>query len=600
MLLLARTARAFLRPATRLALRRPAPAWATTARAATIPELEQEISAQGSKVKALKTGDGDADTIKAEVAVLLKLKQDITALDPTHASAIVDKKKKKPPAKALEPKPARDPTMDQIVQLCRQRGFVFGSSEIYNGFNGFYDYGPMGCELKRNIKDLWWRDFVHGRDEIHGLDSSIICNPGVWRASGHVEGFSDPMCDDRETKKRYRADQLFWGEVLDADSGAALGAVTVMESEDIERDLAAAAPFKNFKRPIAYKSVAEATDAEMARVPPPGAPDRIGDLTPPRAFNLMFETKVGAAADAAATAYLRPETAQGIFVNFKNVAATARGFSIPGGVAQIGKAFRNEITPRNFVFRSREFEQMEIEYFCSDEGDAWKACHEEWVAACRAWLVERVGLREELLGEEVHDELAHYARACTDLTFRFPFGEQELQGIAARGCYDLTQHQEASGKSLEYVDQASGRKYLPQVIEPSIGVDRLFLAAICSAYCVDEVGGSERTLLKFAPALAPVKCAVLPLSKKDPALLAIARAIHDDLKRRYNVQWDAAGNIGRRYRRQDEIGTPLCVTVDFESIEDGCVTVRDRDSTDQIRVTVEDVAAHVVGVIEGL
>ncbi|CAH0368876.1 unnamed protein product, partial [Pelagomonas calceolata] len=385
-------------------------------------------------------------------------------------------------------------------------------------------------------------------------------------------------------------------------AGDVVGAVTVLESEDVERDLAKAARklCKAARRPVAFRSVAECSEAEMARVPPPGAPDRPGGLTPPRAFNLMFETRVGAAADAAAAAYLRPETAQGIFVNFKNVAATARGFGVPGGVAQIGKAFRNEITPRNFVFRSREFEQMEIEYFCSDEGDAWRACHAEWVAACRAWLVDRAGLRAELLGEDVHEDLAHYARACTDITFRFPFGEQELQGIAARGCYDLTQHQEASGKSLEYVDQASGRKYVPQVVEPSIGVDRLFLAAICSAYAVDEVGGAERTLLKFSPLLAPVKAAVLPLSKKDPALLEIARRVHDDLKRRYNVQWDAAGNIGRRYRRQDEIGTPLCITVDFDSIEDGCVTVRDRDSTDQVRVKVEDVAAHVVHVIEGL
>ena len=494
------------------------------------------------------------------------------------------------------------PSMDQVVQLCRQRGFVFGSSEIYNGFNGFYDYGPLGCELKKNIKDLWWRDFVHGREDVHGLDSSIIASPAVWRASGHVDGFSDPMCDDKETKKRYRADQLFVGDVVDDATGDVVGAVTVLESEDVERDLARAAKklCKNLRRPVAYRSVAECSEAEMARVPPPGAPDRPGGLTPPRAFNLMFETRVGAAADAAAAAYLRPETAQGIFVNFKNVAATARGFGVPGGVAQIGKAFRNEITPRNFVFRSREFEQMEIEYFCSDEGDAWRACHAEWVAACRAWLVDRAGLRPELLGEDVHEDLAHYARACTDITFRFPFGEQELQGIAARGCYDLTQHQEASGKSLEYVDQASGRKYVPQVVEPSIGVDRLFLAAICSAYAVDEVGGAERTLLKFSPLLAPVKAAVLPLSKKDPALLEIARRVHDDLKRRYNVQWDAAGNIGRRYRRQDEIGTPLCITVDFDSIEDGCVTVRDRDSTDQVRVKVEDVAAHVVHVIEGL
>ena len=523
------------------------------------------------------------------------------------------------------------PSMDQVVQLCRQRGFVFGSSEIYNGFNGFYDYGPLGCELKKNIKDLWWRDFVHGREDVHGLDSSIIASPAVWRASGHVDGFSDPMCDDKETKKRYRADQLFVGDVVDDATGitprgsygvgggagggspgpprrpgrwprrrrrgrrhgARVGGRRAGPRQGGEEALQGRAAARRLPE---RRRVLRGRDA---RVPPPGAPDRPAAWRR-RGRSSPFETRVGAAADAAAAAYLRPETAQGIFVNFKNVAATARGFGVPGGVAQIGKAFRNEITPRNFVFRSREFEQMEIEYFCSDEGDAWRACHAEWVAACRAWLVDRAGLRAELLGEDVHEDLAHYARACTDITFRFPFGEQELQGIAARGCYDLTQHQEASGKSLEYVDQASGRKYVPQVVEPSIGVDRLFLAAICSAYAVDEVGGAERTLLKFSPLLAPVKAAVLPLSKKDPALLEIARRVHDDLKRRYNVQWDAAGNIGRRYRRQDEIGTPLCITVDFDSIEDGCVTVRDRDSTDQVRVKVEDVAAHVVHVIEGL
>ena len=497
------------------------------------------------------------------------------------------------------------PSMDQVVQLCRFFFFVLGSSEIYNGFNGFYDYGPLGSELKRNIKERWWRDMVRARDDVCGVDSSIIASPRIWEASGHVGGFSDPMVDDKTTKKRYRADQLFYAE-LACDDGSSLGCVTVFESEDTEgaadkagKKLAKKAG-KTLSRPLVLTCLEDASDEDRPRIPPPGAPDRPGDLTAPRDFNLMFSTQVGALEGSSSEAFLRPETAQGIFVNFKNVAATARGFGVPGGVAQIGKAFRNEITPRNFVFRSREFEQMEIEYFCSDEGDAWRACHAEWVAACRAWLVDRAGLRAELLGEDVHEDLAHYARACTDITFRFPFGEQELQGIAARGCYDLTQHQEASGKSLEYVDQASGRKYVPQVVEPSIGVDRLFLAAICSAYAVDEVGGAERTLLKFSPLLAPVKAAVLPLSKKDPALLEIARRVHDDLKRRYNVQWDAAGNIGRRYRRQDEIGTPLCITVDFDSIEDGCVTVRDRDSTDQVRVKVEDVAAHVVHVIEGL
>mmetsp|Transcript_21715 Transcript_21715/g.66824 ORF Transcript_21715/g.66824 Transcript_21715/m.66824 type:complete len:315 (-) Transcript_21715:79-1023(-) len=313
----------------------------------------------------------------------------------------------------------------------------------------------------------------------------------------------------------------------------------------------------------------------------------------------MFETRVGAAADDAATAYLRPETAQGIFVNFKNVAATQRGFRLPYGVAQIGKAFRNEITPRNFIFRSREFEQMEIEYFVDGTGDAWRAAHAAWLVDCRSWLIGACGLRPELLGEDVHDDLAHYARACTDITFKFPFGEQELQGVAARGCYDLAQHQAASGKSLELFDEARGVRELPQVVEPSIGVDRLFLAVLCSAYATDVVQGEPRTVLRFAPALAPVKCAVLPLSKKNPELLRAARGLYDELKRRYNVQWDAAGNIGRRYRRQDEIGTPLCVTVDFDTLEDGAVTVRDRDTTEQVRLPIGDVVAYVARAVEG-
>ena len=413
------------------------------------------------------------------------------------------------------------------------------------------------------------------------------------------------MCDDKETKKRCRADQLFVGDVVDDATGITprgsygvggaggrpaaatpgrwprrrrRGAVTVLESEGVAGPRQGGEEARKAARrpsPSERRRVLRGRDGARAAA---GRADRPGGLTPPRAFNLMFETRVGAGRRRGG-GLPAPGDGAGHLRELQERPRTARGFGVPGGVAQIGKAFRNEITPRNFVFRSREFEQMEIEYFCSDEGDAWRACHAEWVAACRAWLVDRAGLRAELLGEDVHEDLAHYARACTDITFRFPFGEQELQGIAARGCYDLTQHQEASGKSLEYVDQASGRKYVPQVVEPSIGVDRLFLAAICSAYAVDEVGGAERTLLKFSPLLAPVKAAVLPLSKKDPALLEIARRVHDDLKRRYNVQWDAAGNIGRRYRRQDEIGTPLCITVDFDSIEDAaspCATATRR------------------------
>ncbi|KAH8043414.1 hypothetical protein JL721_13150 [Aureococcus anophagefferens] len=438
------------------------------------------------------------------------------------------------------------PKMEEVVSLCKKRGFVFGSSEIYNGFNGFYDYGPLGSELKRNIKERWWRDMVRASDDVCGVDSSIIASPKIWEASGHVGGFSDPMVDDKTTKKRYRADQLFYAE-LACDDGSSLGCVTVFESEDTEGDAYRAG-----------KKLAKKAGKTLSRP----------------------LTSVGAAEDNSAAAYLRPETAQGIFVNFKNVASTARGFKLPYGIGQIGKAFRNEITPRNFIFRSREFEQMEIEYFLPPGDDAWRASHARWIDDCRAWLVEACGLREELLGFEVHDKLAHYALACTDITFRFPFGEQELQGIAARGSFDLKQHTDASGKSLEYFDDGTKEKYLPQVIEPSIGVDRLFLAVVCSAFEEDEV-------------------AILPLVKKDAGINDIAAALYGDLKKRCNCQLDAAGNIGRRYRRQDEIGTPLCVTVDFDSLDDGAVTVRDRDTTDQVRLKIEDVVPYVTKLVEG-
>ena len=496
------------------------------------------------------------------------------------------------------------PKMEEVVSLCKKRGFVFGSSEIYNGFNGFYDYGPLGSELKRNIKERWWRDMVRARDDVCGVDSSIIASPRIWEASGHVGGFSDPMVDDKTTKKRYRADQLFYAE-LACDDGSSLGCVTVFESEDTEGDAYRAGKKlakkagKTLSRPLVLTCLEDASDEDRPRIPPPDAPDRPGDLTAPRDFNLMFATKVGAAEDNSAAAFLRPETAQGIFVNFKNVASTARGFKLPYGIGQIGKAFRNEITPRNFIFRSREFEQMEIEYFLPPGDDAWRASHARWIDDCRAWLVEACGLREELLGFEVHDKLAHYALACTDITFKFPFGEQELQGIAARGSFDLQQHTDASGKSLEYFDDGTKEKYLPQVIEPSIGVDRLFLAVVCSAFEEDEVNGEKRSVLKFHPAMAPVKVAILPLVKKDAGINDIAAALYGDLKKRYNCQLDAAGNIGRRYRRQDEIGTPLCVTVDFDSLDDGAVTVRDRDTTDQVRLKIEDVVPYVTKLVEG-
>ncbi|KAJ1460088.1 glycyl-tRNA synthetase [Pelagophyceae sp. CCMP2097] len=510
-------------------------------------------------------------------------------------------------AKVEAPFVAKAVTMDDVVQLCKKRGFVFGSSEIYNGFNGFYDYGPLGVELKANIKERWWRDMVRGRDNVYGLDSSIIASPKIWEASGHVAGFSDPMVDDKTTKKRYRADQLFYADVI-MEGGASIGCVTVLESADTAGDALKQATALKRKlavqgeiAPLALLSVADVDTPEvLARIPPPDDASRAGDLTMPVAFNLMFKTSVGAKADSSADAFLRPETAQGIFVNFKNVAGTARA-KVPFGIAQIGKAFRNEITPRNFIFRSREFEQMEIEYFV-EPGEGWVSEHAAWVEACRSWLVESVGLRPEMLGFEVHDKLAHYARACTDVTFKFPFGDQELLGVAARGDFDLQQHQRASGKSLDYFDEASKAKFVPHVIEPSIGVDRLFLAVLCSAYDTDMQGGEERAVLRLSPAMAPVKCCVLPLLKKNDDIMAISRDIEKQLRRRFNVEFDVSGAIGRRYRRQDEIGTPFCVTVDFDTLEGpnkGTVTIRDRDTTEQRRIPIEDVYKTVAAAVDG-
>eukprot|EP00752_Nemacystus_decipiens_P008355 g7469.t1 len=495
-------------------------------------------------------------------------------------------------------------SMDELVGLCKRRGFVFPSSEIYNGYAGFFDYGPLGVELKKNIKDAWWRDVVQSRDDIVGLDSSIISNPKVWEASGHVAGFSDPMVDCKESRLRYRADQLFYGKV-ELEDGEVVGYVSVLESGTMQKEADAAADKMKRKaskqgtlKPVVLQDLSGISPEELALVPSPatGTP---GALTPPREFNLMFQTNVGAMADASSVAYMRPETAQGIFTNFKNVQQTART-KVPFGIAQVGKAFRNEITPRNFIFRSREFEQMEVEYFV-EEGDAWKQHHQDWLNFSWNWL-KSIGLREDLMGRDVHkdDGLAHYARACTDITFKFPFGESELQGVAARGCYDLTQHQESSGKSMEYFDERSKTKYVPHVIEPSLGVDRLFLAVMVSAYHEDEVGGEKRTLLRFHPRMAPIKVAVFPLVKNKPELMAKARGIYESIRLRHSAFWDVSGAIGRRYRRMDEAGTPFCVTVDFETLEgDGTVTVRDRDSTEQQRVHPDDLLAFLSKEING-
>ncbi len=497
--------------------------------------------------------------------------------------------------------------MATIEGLCKRRGFIYRSSEIYGGFNGFFDYGPLGVELKNNIKQAWWRDFVHRRDDMVGLDASLIMHPDVWRASGHVEGFSDPMVDCKESKLRFRADQIFFAEVKVGDQ--TIGYVSVLEDENMQseaenkaRDLKRKKAVQGELEPVVLKNYMDAKPDQYDLIPSP-ATGNTGTLTPPRDFNLMFQTYVGALRDETAVAYLRPETAQGIFVDFKNVVDTTR-VKVPFGIAQIGKAFRNEITPRNFIFRSREFEQMEIEYFISPYED-WQKLHREWIDAFKNWFVS-IGIPADRLGEDVHpkEKLAHYAKACTDITFHFPHGLQELQGIAVRGNFDLTQHQNASGKTLEYFDEARKEKYLPHVIEPSLGVDRAFLAVISAAYCEDEVpndkGEAEkRTLLKFSPRVAPFKAAVFPLVKNKPELMQKARSIFENLRRRWNVFFDASGAIGRRYRRQDEIGTPFGITIDFQTIEgDGTVTLRDRDTTKQVRMSEKELIEHLGNVID--
>lgn len=461
------------------------------------------------------------------------------------------------------------PSIETLASLCKRRGFIFQSSDIYDGLNGFWDYGPLGCELKRNIREAWWTNMVRGRDNIVGLDSSIIMHPRVWDASGHTTGFADPMVDCRACRKRFRADQFCEDQglkLLKTDTGYAL--------------------------PQGVKCTGCGST----------------DLTPPRAFNLMFKTHVGPVEEDATATYLRPETAQGIFAQFNNITAISR-LKIPFGIAQIGKAFRNEINPRNYTFRSREFEQMELEFFIKPGTD--EQWHTYWVKERMAWY-ESIGLPAESLKEHAYakDELAHYATACTDLMYDFPFGTQELEGIAARGNFDLSRHQEFSGKSMAYFEQESNEKYLPHVVEPSAGVDRIALALLCEAYTEewaptgDNAGepreaeqgvkppdGHElRTVLRFAPVMAPIKVAVFPLLKNKPELMAKARTIFEDLRRKWMCFWDVTGAIGRRYRRQDEIGTPYGVTVDFQTLEDNTVTLRDRDSMRQIRLPISRLA----------
>jgi glycyl-tRNA synthetase len=434
--------------------------------------------------------------------------------------------------------------MEKIVSLCKRRGFIFQSGEIYGGLNGAWDYGPLGVELKRNLKNYWWRVMVHERDDVVGMDGSILMNRAVWKASGHEDTFTDPMVDCRSCKARLRADQL-----------------------------------------IDKKGVKQCPNCGGK------------DLTAPRAFNLMFKTFVGATEDESSVTYLRPETAQSIFVQFKNVLEVSRK-KLPFGIAQIGKAFRNEINPRNFTFRSREFEQMELEYFCrAEEGMKWL---DYWLEE-RLKFYEKIGIpRDKLHAHEIPDEeRAFYSKGTYDIEFDFPFGRQELEGVAYRTDYDLQQHQKASGKSLEYFDEETKQRFIPHVVEPSAGVDRTVLALICEAYdedtAPDEKGKLEtRIVLRFHPRMAPIKCAVFPLLKNKEHLVAKAKEIADLLRPHMNVFYDESGAIGRRYRRQDEIGTPFAITVDFETLGEkdaalrNTVTLRDRDSMKQERVKISE------------
>lgn len=507
-------------------------------------------------------------------------------------------------------------SMDVITSLCKRRGFVYHSSEIYGCYNGFWDYGPLGCELKNNIKQAWWDWMVRRREDVVGLDATIIMHPAIWKASGHLDTFSDPMCTCKACKKLMRADQI----------------------EDILK--------------------------EQPKPPKPSNPEGTlmcpycgGELTEPKPFNLMFRTVVGPVDDANNVAYLRPETAQAIFADFLNVLSTSRQ-RVPFGIAQMGKSFRNEVTPRNYTFRSREFEQMELEYFirpdeaveliCGhvktmadnpslavpEKDWGWEVWHQYWVEQRKAWI-RRVGLPDSDFTEYIQkkDELAHYARACTDIEYLFPFGMQELEGIAARSDHDLSQHQKHSGKSMDvfdeelknaaaalddaakaafraktvaawtghghteeeanaFVDGLFEGKYIPHVIEPSSGVDRMMLALLCNAYDEEELTDAKgnkdiRTVMRFSPVVAPVKVAVFPLVKNKPDVYNKAREVFEYLRKRFATFWDESGAIGRRYRRQDEIGTPWCVTVDFQTLEDGTFTVRERDSMQQERMTLQ-------------
>ncbi len=467
---------------------------------------------------------------------------------------------------------------EKIVSLSKRRGFIFQSSEIYGGLSATYDYGPLGVELKRNVTQRWWNAMVYRHQNVSGLDAAILMHPKTWKASGHVDAFSDPLIDDKTSKMRYRADQLIEGYIdrlrrkgKDETADRVYQAlVDALNAEDMS------------------KALHDVIMAEEIRSPDSG----MFDWTDVRQFNLMFDTHIGPVQDADNKIYLRPETAQGIFVNFHNVRETGR-HQVPFGIAQIGKAFRNEIVARQFIFRMREFEQMEMQYFVKP-GSQMEA-FEQWREERMQWHIDN-GIRPSKLRWHEHEKLAHYADAAFDIQYEFPIGWQEVEGIHSRTDFDLRAHQDHSGKKMEYFDPRSNEKYLPYVVETSAGLDRTVLTILCEAYREEEVDGDTRSLMKFHPKIAPITAAIFPLVKKN-GMPEVARKLQEDLQQHFHAFYDEKGAIGRRYRRMDEVGTPFCVTVDGESVEEGSVTTRHRDTMEQDRIPAENVAAYMIDAI---
>ncbi|MBD3616850.1 MAG: glycine--tRNA ligase [Gracilimonas sp.] len=466
--------------------------------------------------------------------------------------------------------------LDKIVSLAKARGFIFQSSEIYGGLSAVYDYGPLGVELKRNIRDAWWTEMTRRHDNIVGIDAAIFMHPKVWEASGHVGGFNDPMIDDKQSKKRYRADMIIEQHIEKLRKNE-----KHEEANAIQEKLDSCGSRKSLTEDL-YEIIME----NEIRAPESGA----FDWTEVRQFNLMFKTQFGSTSTEEEGVYLRPETAQGIFVNYKNVLDTAR-VQVPFGIAQTGKAFRNEVVARQFVFRMREFEQMEMQYFVKPGTD--EAEYEKWLEKRLEWH-KKMGIREENLRTAPHpeDKLAHYARAAADIQYKYPIGWQEVEGIHNRTDFDLSQHAEFSGKKMDYFDQKNQERFVPYVIETSVGLDRLTLMVLCDAYREEEVEGDTRVVLKMNPKLAPVQVGIFPLIKKDK-LQDLAHQIEEDLREEFSVMYDDSGSIGKRYRRLDEAGTPFCITVDFDGVEsegENTVTIRYRDDMSQERIPVSKIA----------